>query len=229
MISSEIFHRARQERRCNLTEDESKQVLLDYHIPVVKSKVVKNFNEAVTFAKEIGFPVVIKVVSPDIIHKTEVGGVILDIWDVDYLKKSFFKMLENLKHKAPQAKIKGFLVQKMIEKGQEVIIGGKKDKQFGHVVMFGSGGILVEVFDDVSFRVVPIDRGDAEDMIKETKGYKILKGFRGKKYSINSLVEILLKTSQFLEKNPQVVELDINPVIVWEHGAIAVDARIIFE
>ena len=217
------------EKRWSLTEDEAKQVLLENNIPVVKSKAVKNLNQAIISAKEIGFPVALKVISPDIIHKTDVGGVVLDINDSEQLEKSYLKMLSTLKKKVPNAKIKGFLVQRMIERGQEVIIGGKKDKQFGQVVMFGSGGIFVEIFDDVSFRVVPIEKKDAEEMIAETKGYKILKGFRGKKYSINSIVEMLLKTSQFLEKNPHVIELDMNPVIVWEHGAIAVDTRIIFE
>ena len=229
MISKEIFHQARHERRWHLTEDECKQVLIEHRIPVVKSAVVKNLEQAIVAARKIGFPVVLKVISPDINHKTEVGGVITGIADTEYLEKSYFKMLESLKKKASSANIKGFLVQEMIEGGQEVIIGGKKDKQFGQVVMFGSGGVFVEVFGDVSFRVVPINKKDAEEMIAETKGYKILKGFRGKKYSTSSLVDILLKTSKFLEKNTQVVELDMNPVLVWENGATAVDARIIFE
>ena len=179
-----IFEKARSEKRWSLTEDEAKQVLLDNHIPVVKSKAVKNLNQAIAAAKEIGFPVVLKVISPDILHKTDVGGVILDIDDPEHLEKSYFKMLPNLKKRVPNAKIKGFLIQKMIESGREVVVGGKKDKQFGQVVMFGTGGIFVEVFDDVSFRVVPIEKKDAEEMIAETKGYKILKGYRGKKYSI---------------------------------------------
>ena len=228
-MAHSVFEKARMEKRWSLTEDEAKQVLIENNIPVVKSKAVKNLTQAIVAAKEIGFPVVMKVISPDILHKTDVGGVVLDIDDSEHLEKSYFKMLNKLKKKVPNAKIKGFLIQKMIDRGQEVIIGGKRDRQFGQVIMFGSGGIFVEIFDDVSFRVVPIEKKDAEEMIAETKGYKILKGFRGKKYSINSLVEMLVKTSQFLEKNPHVVELDMNPVIVWEHGAIAVDTRMIFE
>jgi acyl-CoA synthetase (NDP forming) len=223
-----VFQKARMEKRWSLTEDEAKEVLLSNHIPVVKSRAAKNLDQAVSVARDIGFPIVLKVISPDIIHKTDVGGVELGITDTEHLEKSYFKMLENLKKKAPNARIKGFLVQKMIEKGQEVIIGGKKDKQFGQVVMFGLGGVFVEVFEDVSFRVVPLEKNDAEEMIEEIKGYKILKGFRGKKYSISSLVDMLLKTSKLLQNNPEIVELDMNPVLVWERGAIAVDARIIY-
>ncbi|MFH0711486.1 MAG: acetate--CoA ligase family protein [Candidatus Aenigmatarchaeota archaeon] len=229
MILKEIFQRARHEKRWNLTEDEARQVLSEYGIPVVKSKVVKNLDEAVLAAKELGFPLALKVISPDIIHKTDVGGVILNISDKENLEKSFFKMLSNLKKKTPKARIKGFLVQEMVESGQEVIIGGKKDKQFDQVVMFGLGGIFVEVFDDVSFRVVPIEKKDAEEMIEDIKGYKILKGFRGREYSIDSIVDILLQTSKLLEENSEIVGLDLNPVLVWEDGAVAVDARIIFE
>lgn len=228
MAVNAVFQKARMEKRWSLTEDEAKEVLLSNHIPVAKSRAAKNLDQAVSVARDIGFPIVLKVISPDITHKTDVGGVELDITDTENLEKSYFKMLGNLKKKAPNAKIKGFLVQKMIEKGQEVIIGGKKDKQFGQVVMFGLGGVFVEVFEDVSFRIVPLEKNDAEEMIEEIKGYKILKGFRGKKYSISSLVDMLLKTSKLLQNNPEIVELDMNPVLVWERGAIAVDARIIY-
>jgi acyl-CoA synthetase (NDP forming) len=168
----------------------------------------------------------LKVVCAKAIHKTDVGGIALDIKNKEELEKSYQKIINNVKKKV-KAKIDGILIQKMVKGGQEVIVGGKKDPQFGQTLMFGLGGIFTEVYDDVSFRVVPIGKKDAEEMVQEIKGYKILKGYRGKKYDINALIDILLKTSKLLEENQEIVELDINPVIVLQKGAVAVDARIV--
>ena len=212
-----------------LKVDETLNFLKSHGIPVAKFILVKKFEEALNFVSKVGFPVVLKVVSPQIIHKTDVGGIYLNIRSKPELQRAFSEVLTNVRKKVPKARIEGFLVQKMVENGQEIIIGSKKDEQFGHAIMFGLGGIFVEVFEDVSLRIVPISRKDAEEMIKEVKAYKILKGHRGKKYDVQALIKILLKTSRILEKNSRIKELDINPIIVLKKGAFAVDARIILE
>jgi acetyl-CoA synthetase (ADP-forming) len=229
MNPKKMFKKINAQRRNNLTEYDSRQILQCYKIPLVKTELAKNAEEAVNLAKRIGYPVVLKVSSPDIIHKTDVGGLALNLKSEEDVRTAFSRITENIKKKAPRAKIYGMLVQKMIEDGQEVIIGGKKDPQFGQTMMFGLGGVLVEVFEDVSFRVLPLERKEAENMIKETRGYRILKGYRGKSYDIKALVEILMKTSRLLEENQEIKELDINPVIVLPKGAFAVDARIVIE
>lgn len=229
MNPKKIFKKIRAQRRIFLSLHESMQVLQYYKIPFVRAELAKNAEEAVGFARKIGYPVVLKISSPDIIHKTEVGGYALDLKSEEEVRTAFNKIMCNVKKKAPKAKIHGMLVEKMIEHGQDVIVGGKKDPQFGQMVMFGLGGALVEVLEDVSFRVVPIGRKEAEEMIQETRGYKILKGYRGKTYDIKALIDMLLKTSRLLEKNQEIRELDINPVIVLPKGAFAVDARIIVE
>jgi acyl-CoA synthetase (NDP forming) len=137
-------------------------------------------------------------------------------------------MLQKFK-KFSKEKFEGILVQKMVRGGEEVLVGGKKDPQFGQTIAFGLGGVFVEVMDDVAFRMVPIKRRDAEEMVHEIKGYKILKGYIGKSYDVKSIEDILLKVSNFLEKNKNVSELDVNPLIVSKEGSVAVDARIVLE
>jgi len=212
-----------------LTLEKSLNLLEKFGIPIPKGKLAKDEEEAARISKLIGYPVVLKIVSPDIIHKTDVGGIALDIKNEEELRNSFREMLKNVRKKVPNAKINGILVQRSVKEGQQVIIGGKKDPQFGQTILFGLGGIFVEVFDDVSLRTVPIMGEDAKEMVQEVKAFKILNGYRGKKYDINSLVEILLKTSKLLSVNKKISELDINPVIVFEKGAFAVDARIIMD
>jgi len=219
----------RKNRRRNLTEYESRQVLEKYKIPLAKSELVKSVEQAAKAAKKIGYPVVLKIVSPDIVHKTDVGGMILNIKNDAELAAAYKKILINVKKKVRRARIHGLLVQKMVGDGLEVIVGGKKDAQFGETIMFGLGGIFVEVFGDVSFRVVPVERKDAEEMVREIKGYKILKGYRGKKYDVKAVVDVLMKVSKLLEKNDEIAEMDVNPLIVSQRGAVAVDARIVVE
>ena len=219
----------KKNKRKNLTEVESRQILEKYKIPLAKSELVKNLQQAVKVAKKIGYPVVLKIVSPDVVHKTDVGGRILNIKNEEELKKAYEKILANVKKKVRKARIHGMLVQKMVGDGLEIIIGGKKDAQFGETIMFGLGGIFVEVFGDVSFRVVPIEKKDAVEMVEEVKGYEILKGYRGKKYDVKVIVDVLMKVSKLLEKNDEIAEMDINPLIVLPRGAVAVDARIVVE
>ncbi len=229
MEPEQIFRKVKASGRNNLTEVEAREVLNEYKIPIAKAFLAKTVEQSVTYAENLGYPVVLKVVSPDVLHKTDVGGVVLNLKNSHEVVNSYTQILKNVRRHSKKTRINGILVQKMIESGQEVIIGGKKDLQFDQVIAFGLGGVFVEVFEDVSFRVVPIERRDAIEMIEEIKGYKVLKGFRGKTYDVGALVNFLLKTSQLLEENKEIKELDINPVIVSEKGAVAVDARIIVE
>jgi len=208
---------------------DSMQILHKYKIPIPKSEMTRNAEQAIKTAKKLGYPVAIKLVSPDITHKTDIGGIRLNLADEKELKVAYENMIKSVRKKLPKAKINGVLVQKMVPDGQEVIIGCKKDEQFGNVLMFGLGGIFTEVFNDVSFKVIPINKSDAEAMVREIKGYTILQGYRGKKYDADSLIKILLKVSHLVEKNHKIKEMDINPVILLNKGAVAVDSRIVLE
>jgi len=207
-----------------LTEHEAKKLLSKYGIPVTKESIANSPDEALAIASQIGTPVAMKISSPDISHKSDVGGVELNVV-VGNVKTTYNKIISRINKAAPDAKIEGILVQQMAPRGHEIIVGLKKDAQFGHALMFGLGGIFVEVYKDVSFRVVPIERNDALDMISEIKGYPILKGIRGRKPAdIEAIACVLVAVSGMAQKE-NIVELDINPLIVGETGAIAVDAR----
>jgi len=227
MKPGEIIRKVKKQGRENLTEFESREILKKYKIPLAKAELAKTSEKAVEIAEKIGFPIALKIASPQVVHKTDVGAVALNIKTKEGLRRAFRKLILDVKRKVPNLKVLGILVQEMVENGKEVIVGGKKDSQFGQVLMFGGGGILTEVLEDVSFRVCPVSKKDAKEMIEETKYYKVLKGYRGKRCDIDALVDILLKTSRLLEENQEIVELDINPVMALEKGAVAVDARII--
>jgi acetyl-CoA synthetase (ADP-forming) len=230
MSLKEIFKKVKKSRRNNLTELEAREVLTHYKIPVVEGEVVRTIESAKKFVERSGYPVVLKVVSRQIVHKTDVGGVMLNIRNEKELYQAYHQIIKNIEKNAPNARIDGFFIQKMMPRDREVIIGGKQDPTFGQTIAFGFGGIFVEVFEDVSFRIVPITKEDAVKMIKEIKAYKILKGYRGKKpVDFKALVDILLKTSRMLEENPEIKELDINPIFALPSGAFAGDARIIIE
>ncbi len=230
MKSQQIFDQLKKEKRKNLTELESREILKHYGIPVVEGIVIQQIEDAVNFAKKYGYPLVLKIVSKDIIHKTDVGGVIVGIKNEKELRNGITDLIKNVKKKKSNVRIDGIFVQKMLPKSPEVIIGGKKDPTFGQVLVFGLGGVFVEVFNDVSFRVTPIKERDAIDMISEIKGIKILQGVRGgKPVDFKSLVDILMKTSRMLEENPDIKELDMNPVFALTNKSVAVDARIIVD
>jgi len=175
----------------------------------------------------LGYPVVLKAISKKVSHKTDVGAIFLSLYSEKAVQDAFDEISKNVKK--AKAKLDSVLVQKMIVGGQEIMIGGKKDPQFGQTIAFGLGGIFVEVLEDVAFRVVPITKKDAEKMMKEIKGYKILSGFRGKKYDTGAIVDALMKISKMLDENQNIAELDLNPIIALPKGTIAVDARIILE
>ncbi len=209
--------------------EKTKRLLERYKLPLVSSFLVKKLEQAIKLSKKIGFPLVLKISSPDIIHKSDIGGVKIGIEDEEELAKAYDEIIKDVKNKKPKAKIEGVLMQKRW-KGKEVIVGMTRDPQFGSVLMFGLGGVFVEVLKDVSFRIAPVDKKEALEMIKEIKGYKVLEGVRGKKaVSINALVNIITKTSNMVIKNKKITELDFNPIIVDEKKAAIVDARIIIE
>jgi acyl-CoA synthetase (NDP forming) len=175
MTKAEILAKAATEKRSLLTEIESKELLKAARIPVVETRLATSKKEAMEIAAKLGFPVVMKIVSPDVVHKSDAGGVVLSIQNATQAGRAYGEILANIKKHYPKAKITGITVQKMAKQGIEIIIGMTKDAQFGPVIMFGLGGILVEVLKDVSFRIVPMTKRDASEMIAEIKGYPILK------------------------------------------------------
>ena len=227
MMVSEIIDQMKKERRSHLTEVEAKNLLKAAGIPVTETKLARNEKQAVSISEEIGFPTVLKIISSEITHKSDVGGVKLGLKNATQVAKAYKDMLASVKKTFPQAKIEGVSVQRMASPGVEVIIGMSKDPQFGPLIMFGLGGVLVEILKDVSFRIVPVSRTDARKMIAEIKGYPLLKGYRGQEpVDIPFLEELIVKVSEFVEKNPELAELDLNPIFAYRSGAVAVDARI---
>jgi acyl-CoA synthetase (NDP forming) len=230
MSKDKIFSQARKDKRTLLTEIESKELLKEAGIPVVDARLAKTKAEAMALGKKIGFPVALKVVSPDVTHKSDIGGVKLGLKNASQVGKAYSEILAAVKKHQRKAKILGVSVQKMVRPGVEVIIGMTKDPQFGPVLMFGLGGILVEVLKDVSFKIVPLAKRDASEMIKEIKGYPLLEGYRGQEPAdIPYLEGLILKVSDFVEKTPEIKELDLNPIFAYKDGAVAVDARVILE
>jgi len=227
---SKLFEEAHADGRDFLFEHEAKKICTIYGLPVTRFAVSKTEDGAVDAAREIGFPIVLKIVSPQVLHKSDAGGVLLDVKDEDEVRSGYNRIIENVREKVPNAEIIGILVQEMAPGSTEVIVGSTKDPTFGPTIMFGLGGIFVEVLKDVSFRLAPITRTDAEEMIREIRSYKILEGARGTpKADQDAIVDILLKTSKMLTDCPEIKELDMNPVLVYEKGAKIVDARIILE
>jgi acyl-CoA synthetase (NDP forming) len=228
-----IVSNLKTEKRIHLTEPESYGILESYGMKSVDSRLEKNIEDAVVAAEKIGYPVVLKIVSPDIVHKIDVGGVEINLKNESDFKKAFRKISESVKSKKPEARIQGFLIQKhFTEKGVEIIAGVKAINGFGHLIMFGSGGTFVELFKDVAFRLAPLTKLDALDMIKETKGYQILKGFRGQvSYDIDAVADYLLRISQLVTDFPDLKEMDMNPIKVLEKGkgAIIMDAKMVLE
>jgi len=230
VTEQQIIDRAESEGRSLLTEIESKELLKQAGVSVIDTNLATSREEAISISRRFGFPVVLKIASPDIVHKSDTGGVKLGLKTSKQVGKAYDDILRTISQKYPQALIQGVSVQKMARPGVEVIIGMSKDAQFGPVLMFGLGGILVEILKDVSFRIVPLTRRDAGEMIREIKGYPLLEGYRGQEpVDVSNLEELLLKVSDFVEQNPEVKELDLNPIFAYSDGAVAVDARVILE
>ena len=230
MSMKEVITKAKKEGRNVLTETEAKDVLQQAGINVVETKLATSKEEAISISEKMGMPVVLKIVSPDVIHKSDSGGVKLDLRTRKQLEKAYDEILKNVKKACPEANIQGISVQKMARPGVEVIIGISTDAQFGPVIMFGLGGILVEILKDVAFRIVPLEKKDAREMIREIKGYPLLEGYRGQEPANVALLEdLILKVSDFVDKSPEIKELDLNPIFAYKNGAVAVDARVILE
>lgn len=222
-----LIKQALEEKR-NFTEPEARELLVKYGLPLSGFRVATDSQEAVAAATDLGFPVVLKIVSPDIVHKTDAGGVEVGLESPEAVRSAYEAIVANARNYKEDADIHGVLVTPMAEKGLEVIIGAVRDPQFGPVVMFGLGGVLVEIFRDVSFRVTPLTEADALAMVEEIKSAPLLKGYRGDlPKDTQALVQALLTVSQVMEENPQIKEIDLNPVFVYEKGIVAVDARII--
>ncbi|MEM4848393.1 MAG: acetate--CoA ligase family protein [Ignisphaera sp.] len=227
-----MLEKVRNENRRVLLESEAKEIMKCYGVPVAPTILAKTEDEAVEAAKSIGYPVVLKIASPDITHKTDVGGVIMNVRSDEDVRDAFKTIITNVRRYAPQASIHGVVVQKMVPKGKEVIIGATKDPIFGHIIMFGLGGIYTELFKDVSFKLAPLSLYEAKEIIMETKAYTLLKGFRGEPPAdIASIINILLRVSKLVTDIPQIVEMDINPLFVYEEGAgsVAVDVKMVIE
>ncbi|PIX34356.1 MAG: acetyl-CoA synthetase [Candidatus Infernicultor aquiphilus] len=222
-----IIEKAKKEKR-SLLETEAKELLREYGISVPDFKLIKSEDEIVGLAKEINFPIVMKIVSPDIIHKTEAGGVKVGIKDEKEAKAAYQDIIYKVKKYKKEAKISGIIAYSMIPQGTEIIIGIMKDPHFGPVIMFGLGGIFVEILKDISFRILPLEERDAEEMISEIKGYQILKGIRGETpKDVKSIRDVLMKISQLVMDNPEIKEIDLNPVFLFNQGLQVVDARMI--
>jgi len=227
MSVKQIIDAALAEDRKVLDVYESRQVLEAIGVPMNRSVLAAGRDAAVEAATGIGFPVVMKIVSPDIIHKTESGGVRVGLHDGPEVGQAYDDMIASVGSKRPDARVKGVVVEEMV-KGTELIIGSSCDPQFGRMLMFGMGGVFVEVYKDVSFRLVPISAFDAHEMIEEIRGKAIFEGARGyPKVDKQLLAKVLVDISTGIGRFPDIEELDVNPLMVTEKGLVAVDARVI--
>ncbi|MHA1399006.1 MAG: acetate--CoA ligase family protein [Candidatus Heimdallarchaeaceae archaeon] len=224
-----ILREIKEQGRTVLTYEESRKVMELASIPLNKMEFAINLEECIEKAKEVGYPIVLKIISKDVIHKTEAGGVKVGIKSEEELMTAYEEMMKSVKEHYPEAKIEGVSIEEMVE-GVEVLVGQTTDPQFGKMIAFGIGGIYVEVYKDVSFRLIPITEADVREMYAEIKGRKMLEGFRGKPaINLDELTELLLNISKLVEENPIIKEMDLNPVMVTEEGLKAIDARIILE
>lgn len=230
MNGQQLIAEARSAQRTALDEAAGKRLLAGYGVAVPQTRVVKNADGVAAALKELKLPVVVKVVSPDILHKSDAGGVAVNLRTAADVEAAIREMAK--KPKIAAARVEGYLIEEMAPAGQEIVVGGLRDPEFGPLVMVGLGGIFVEVLADVSFRICPITRVDAEEMIAELKGAAILKGARGRQpASLEAIIDVLMKVGGdnglLMQHGDDIKEADINPLIVSETGAVAVDARFI--
>ncbi|HHW43944.1 MAG TPA: acetyl-CoA synthetase [Desulfotomaculum sp.] len=225
MKAQDIIGRALAEERRYLYEDESKDMLVSAGIPATPCRVAADEEEAASIAGQIGYPVVLKVRSTAIQHKSDLGGVILNLGDAGQVRRAYREIMDRAKAVDPAA---GVTVQTMAPPGREVIVGVTTDRQFGPVVMCGLGGVFTEILKDVSFRLIPLTEAHARDMIRSLQGYRLLAGYRGAPPADEgALVDILLKVSRLVENEPRIRELDLNPVALYPQGALVLDARMV--
>ena len=225
-----IFAKARRENRTNLLETESRDILRSYALELPQAALIGSADEIAKAAGTFSYPLAMKIVCPDIIHKSDAGGIKLGLKNEAEVRQAFKEIIANAGKFTTRKRVLGTLISPMVAAGQECIIGMIRDPQFGPVIMFGLGGIFVEVLKDVSFRITPLAGEDIDEMIKEIKGYKILTGIRGEKpRDIDAVKNILARLSEIAADNPEIMEIDLNPVIVHEKGASVVDSRMILE
>jgi len=214
--------------RHNLTEPEAFALLERFGLPIVPYAAAATADEAAAAADRLGYPVALKVVSPDILHKTDVGGVALGLADAPAVRRAFADVQARARAAGPQAALRGALIARMAAPGAEVIIGMTRDPQFGPAIMFGLGGIFVEVYKDVAFRLPPLTEADAREMIGEIKGLPILTGFRGRPpCDLDALTRCILSVSRLIEARPDLEELDLNPILAYPTGCVVVDAKVV--
>ena len=221
---------AQKAGRLRLNEMEARQVIAAYGLPLPKSQLALSVEHAVRLAKEIGYPLVMKIISPDILHKSDIGGVKVGIKNEKEVRVAYEEIINRAYRYMADADIWGVAVQEMVKVGKEIILGVTKDPTFGHMLMFGLGGIYVEVLKDVVFRIAPLSRAEAEEMVREIRSFPLLAGARGEKPSdLIAITDCILRISQMVTDFPQIVELDINPLFAYEEGegTMAVDARIV--
>ena len=226
---SEILTNARKDGRTTLLASETSEIFKIYGIKNPKTLLAKSLSEVKEKSVKIGFPLVMKVVSPDIVHKSDIGGIQVGLKTPEEVEQAFVQILENAKKHRPKADIYGVDVQEMAQQGKELIIGCSRDVQFGPLIMFGAGGIFVNYLKDISFRLAPLSRSDVVELIDETKIGMLLKGVRGESPSdIVALQDTILRISQLVTDFDEIVELDINPAFAYERGKglIAVDVKI---
>lgn len=225
--AKEIVNMALAQKR-SLLEPEAKALINSVGIPIPSSGAARDEDEAVNIAESISYPVVLKVISPQVIHKTDFGGVKIGARNKDEVKRDFSDIIENIRRKVPDAEVIGILVEKMAFQSTEVIIGGIRDLQFGPAIMFGLGGIFTEILKDISFRLAPVTRDESFSMMEELKGYPLITGYRGNKpLDRDTLSDAIVKVSELMTGLEEIQEIDLNPVFLYPEGLIVVDARII--
>ncbi len=224
---NKIVKDVKNQERYQLIESEARDVLICAGIDIPEGKVVKDMDGCIRAAEEIGYPVVLKVVSEDIVHKMDLGGVVVGISDEEDVKEAYQAILSRVKKRKPVARIRGISVSKMIQGGKEVVVGGMADPTFGPVVMFGLGGIYVEVFQDVEFRIAPLTLDEAHEMISDIDSFPLLLGSRGQSCKdLDALADMICRVGDIVHEVEHIKELDLNPVLALENGAKALDVSI---
>jgi acyl-CoA synthetase (NDP forming) len=214
--------------RCLVLEPQAVQLLSQYGIPYPEHALAQSADQAAQLAERLGFPVVLKVVSPDVVHKSDAGGVLVDLQDAKQVTQGYQQIVDAIHTRVLGARIDGVLVCRQAEPGMEVIVGALDDSVFGPTVMFGMGGIFAEVLGDVAFRLAPLDRDEARKMIREVKGHPLLAGVRGQPpRDEEALLDLLMAVSQVVVDHREIKELDLNPVRLYEEGLLVLDARTI--
>ena len=228
--NKKLIQKALKEKRTALTEAEAKEILSNYEIPVVGNATANSAKEAGIMAEKLGFPVAMKILSPDILHKTDVGGVKLNVNSKSEAEKSYAEIIESVRAKEPKADIHGIFIEGMVKKQYELLIGCKKDPIFGPAIVFGMGGVAVEVFKDTKIGLPPLNMNLSLRMIEDTKIYKLLKGYRGMPgVDVQAIQFLLYKFAYLVADFPEIKEIDINPFAIDEYGGIVLDAKIILD